>query len=151
MLIDVILLCETFITDNSKQSCELEDYELIEEHRKNMQRGGVAIYVHKSLFVERGDLNIFEEGFFETCFIELSTKSKGTNKNNIINKYENLITKIKNEKKEIIIGTDQNLDFSKIHQHSNTAKFLDVNLTNELLPTISKPTRITHLPIDHVH
>ena len=156
LLIDVILLCETFITDNSKESCKLDDYELIEEHRKNMQKGGVALYVHKSLkFVERRDLNIFEEGFFESCFIELCTKSKnivigeiyrvpGTSENNFITRYENLITKIKNEKKDIIIGTDQNLDFLKVHQHSNTAKFLDVNLTNELLPTITKPTRITH-------
>ena len=44
----------------------------------------------------------------------------------------------------IVIGTDQNLDFLKIHEHTNTAKFLDVNLSNNLLPTISKPTRITH-------
>ncbi len=31
-----------------------------------------------------------------------------------------------------------------IHVHSNTAKFLDINLTNDLLPSITKPTRITH-------
>ncbi len=156
MHIDVILLCETFITDTSKDQCKLDDYDLTEEHRKNMQRGGVAIYVHKSLkFSERKDLNIFQEGFFESCFIELSVKSKtivigeiyrvpGTSENNFISKYENLIQKIKIEKKDIIIGTDQNLDFLKVHQHTNTAKFLDTNLTNDLLPTITKPTRITH-------
>ncbi len=59
-------------------------------------------------------------------------------------KYEEIIKKISNEKKHIVIGTDQNLDFLKIHEHTNTAKFLDVNLSNNLLPTISKPTRITH-------
>ena len=154
--VDVILLCETFVTDNSKESCKIDGYDLIEEHRKNMQRGGVAAYVHKSLkYFERDDLNIFEEGFFESCLIEVSFKSKnivigeiyrvpGTSENNFISKYEGLVEKIRKEKKDIIIGTDQNLDFLKIHQHSNTSKFLDINLTNDLLPTISKPTRITH-------
>ena len=36
------------------------------------------------------------------------------------------------------------MDYLKIHAHSNTAKFLDINLTNDLLPSITKPTRITH-------
>ncbi len=154
--IDVILLCETFISESNKQSCKLDDYELFSEHRKNLTKGGVAIYVHKKLkYIERNDLNIFEEGFFESCFIELSTQTKniivgeiyrvpGTSETNFINKYEDLIYNIKKEKKDGIIGTDQNLDYLKIHQHSNTAKFLDVNLTNDLLPSITKPTRITH-------
>ena len=156
LTIDVILLCETFLSDNNKDSCKLEDYELFSEHRKKLTKGGVAIYIHKKLkYNERKDLNIFEEGFFESCFIELFTQRKnivigeiyrvpGTNENNFITKYEDLISKIKREKKDIIIGTDQNLDFLKIHQHTNTAKFLDVNLTNDLLPLITKPTRITH-------
>ncbi len=154
--VDVILLCETFISENNKNSCKLEDYELFSEHRKQLTKGGVAIYIHKKLkYIERKDLNIFEEGFFESCFIELFLQKKnivigeiyrvpGTSENNFITKYEHLVCNIKKEKKDIIIGTDQNLDFLKIHQHSNTAKFLDVNLTNDLLPTITKPTRITH-------
>ncbi len=156
LIIDVILLCETFISESNKQSCTLDDYKLFSEHRKTMTKGGVAIYVHKRLkYIDRKDLNIFEEGFFESCFIELCIQTKnivigeiyrvpGTSENNFISRYEELVINIKKEKKDIIIGTDQNLDFLKIHQHSNTAKFLDVNLTNDLLPSISKPTRITH-------
>ncbi len=156
LTIDVILLCETFISDNNKDLCKLDDYKLFSEHRKKLTKRGVAIYINKKLkYVERKDLNIFEEGIFESCFIELFVQKKnivigeiyripGTNENNFITKYEGLIGQIKREKKDIIIGTDQNLDFLKIHQHSNTAKFLDINLTNDLLPSITKPTRITH-------
>ncbi len=156
LTIDVILLCETFISDSNKQSCKLENYDLISEHRKTLTKGGVAVYVHEKLkYIERKDLNIFEEGFFESCFIELVVQSKnivigeiyrvpGTSENNFISKFEQLIGNIKREKKDIIIGTDQNLDFLKIHSHSNTAKFLDVNLTNDLLPSITKMTRVTH-------
>ena len=154
--VDVILLCETFITDSNKDSCEIEGYKLFEEHRKNMTRGGVAIYVSKNLnFKDRSDLNVFQEGIFESCFVEITMKGKnviigeiyrvpGTNELDFIQKYENIITSVHRERKDIIIGTDQNLDFLKIHQHSNTAKFLDMNLSHDLLPSITKPTRITH-------
>ena len=156
LTIDVILLCETFITENNKESCKLDDYKLFSEHRKTLTKGGVAIYVHKKLkYIDRTDLNIFEEGSFESCFIELNMQTKnvvigeiyrvpGTSENNFISKYEDLLHRIKREKKDIIIGTDQNLDYLKIHHHSSTAKFLDINLTNDLLPSITKPTRITH-------
>ena len=136
--------------------CEIQGYELFDEHRKNLTRGGVAVYVNKNLqYIDRKDLNVFEEGKFESCFVEITCKSKntvigeiyripGTNENDFIKTYEGIVKKIKKEKKNIIIGTDQNLDYLKVHQHANTAKFLDCNLSNDLLPTISKPTRITH-------
>ena len=38
---------------------------------------------------------------------------------------------------------DQNLDYMKSQYHSRTMEFLDVNLTNFVYPTISRPTRIT--------
>ena len=44
IIIDVILLCESFMSDNNKDSCEIDGYKLYEEHRKSMTRGGVAIY-----------------------------------------------------------------------------------------------------------
>ncbi len=106
-------------------------------------------------FKDRSDINIFDEGVFESCFIEIVTKPKniiigeiyripGTNEIDFMIKYEKIISTVKAESKNLIIGTDQNLDYLKVHTHSNTAKFLDLNLSNDLLPTITKPTRITH-------
>ncbi len=152
IFVDVILLCETFITDENKGKCQIDGYELFDEHRQNITRGGVAIYVSKKLqYKERKDLNIFVEGKFESCFIEVTLRSKplvigeiyrvpGTREVDFISTYEEVIGKIHKEKKSLIIGTDQNLDFLKIHEHTNTAKFLDVNLSNGILPTITKPT-----------
>ncbi len=154
--VDVLLICETFITDQNKDQCKLEGYKLYDEHRKKMTKGGVAVYVSERLqYIDRKDLNIFDEGLFESCFIEVKLRGKntvigevyripGTNEVDFIKKYESIISKVQKEKKDIIIGTDQNLDYLKIQEHTNTAKFLEINLTNSLLPTISKPTRITH-------
>ena len=43
-----------------------------------------------------------------------------------------------------MIGIDHNLDLLKTHIHKQTSEFLELNLTNDLIPCITKPTRITH-------
>ena len=49
--------------------------------------------------------------------------------------------KLKNH--EIIIGLDHNLDLLKAHLHTHTNTFLEKNLELDLVPCISKPTRVT--------
>ena len=156
IIVDLILLCETFINNNNLNRCKIKNYELIERHRENKNKGGVAIYVHKNLrYIERADISIFKEGEFESCFIEIPTKCKniiigeiyripGTREASFITDYESIVQKIKDEKKDLIIGADQNLDLLKIHTHAQTSKFLDLNLSYNILPTITKPTRVTH-------
>ena len=43
----------------------------------------------------------------------------------------------------LIIGLDHNLDLIKHAKHRVTNDFIELNLENQLLPTITKPTRIT--------
>ena len=46
-------------------------------------------------------------------------------------------------KKDILIGIDHNMDLLKTSKHKHTQSFLDMNLDEDLLPTITKPTRIS--------
>lgn len=46
--------------------------------------------------------------------------------------------------KHTVIGTDQNIDLLKIQTHGPTGRFLDTVLENDFVPTITKPTRVTH-------
>ena len=55
-----------------------------------------------------------------------------------------MVIKLKFEGKEIIIGTDQNMDYLKVYTHHNTLDLLDTNLDLKLFPTILRPTRITN-------
>ena len=43
----------------------------------------------------------------------------------------------------MIIGLDHNLDLIKHDKHRITNEFIELNLDNQLLPTITKPTRVT--------
>jgi hypothetical protein len=156
--IDIILLCETFMNDKIINRCKIKGYKLQTwENRKVKTKGGVAIYVKKGLKTfSRKDLNIFEEGFFESCFIELDRKNNskniiigeiyripGTNEKLFLEKYESLLKTIATEKKETIIGTDQNIDYLKINSYSNSSALFDINLNNNMTPTIIRPTRIS--------
>ena len=53
------------------------------------------------------------------------------------------MTKIKQESHDMIIGTDQNLDYLKINKHQKTAQFFDFNMSSGILPCFTKPTRVT--------
>ena len=47
------------------------------------------------------------------------------------------------ERRRLIGGMDHNLDLIKSDKHQPTKEFIEINLENELIPTITKPTRIT--------
>ena len=157
LLPDIMLLCETFLCEKNYKKYQFKNYNSIHKYRKNRNQGGVTILIRDNLkFNERQDLHIFEEGKFESVFVEISCKSKdniiigeiyrvpGTNEKDFLSTYESIVNKVKDERKKLIIGTDQNLDYLKINNHRNTMNFFELNLSNNLLPTICKPTRITH-------
>ena len=67
-----------------------------------------------------------------------------TNVRIFLKEYKELLHHLNKEKDhELIIGLDHNLDLLQSHQHPQTSEFLEINLKKNLLPTISKPTRIT--------
>jgi gamma-glutamylcyclotransferase (GGCT)/AIG2-like uncharacterized protein YtfP len=156
--IDIVLICETFMNDSNIDQCVLPGFNMEYNNRKIKKQGGVAVYINNKLkYTTRQDLSIFHEGILECCFIELPSLNKekniivgevyrvpGTNENFFLQEIDKLLKQVNNEKKEIIIGTDQNMDFLNINNHTNTAKLFDLCLENSILPTITKPTRITH-------
>ena len=154
--LDFLLLCETFLNDKNSNLYNLPGYTVAEKHRVNAKGGGVAIFVkNKFQYKIREDLSIFDEGLFESVFIEASINNKNvvigeiyrppnSNINQFIERYSNLIMKITDEKKEFIIGSDHNLDLIKYENNMAIQECLDQNHSNGILPVIDKPTRITH-------
>ena len=58
--------------------------------------------------------------------------------------YSRLLKKFTQQQlNRLIIGLDYNLDLIKHDKHRVTNEFIELNLDNQLLPTITKPTRIT--------
>ena len=82
------------------------------EYRTDLKQRGVAIFVKMNIkAVERKDLNIFQEGVFENCFIELDIlgnkkaiiggvyRVPNTNEKLIIDKYATILQNINGEKR----------------------------------------------------
>ena len=152
---EVILLCETWLNRGSP-SINIPGYNLEKENRTGKKGGGVAILIKEDMkYKSRPDLRTkCKNAQTETCFVEL----KGTQGNVIlgslyhlpntpvkefIDSYTKLLSELNNEKHELILGMDHNLDLLKINHHKKTEEFLECNLDNGMIPQITKPTRIT--------
>ena len=155
--INVVCLNETHLNDSKASLCKIPGYKLEFLNRSTKANGSVAIWIHDTLKYRcRLDLDIFEEGIFESCFVKIEGKFKrnilvgsiyrvpNTNEKHFISTYREMAIKLKSEDKEIIIGTDQNMDYLKVYTHHNTLDLLDTNLDLKLFPTILRPTRITN-------
>ena len=117
--------------------------------------GGTGILVHKSLRSRiRKDLEI-NLNTCEHTLIEVKTETNNllvvsgyrppnSNTKEFLTEYKQALKawqKLKHH--EIIIGLNHNLDFLKGEKHPQTQTFLEFNLDSDLMPTITRPTRVT--------
>ena len=118
------------------------------------KKGGVvSILIQTDLkYQHRPDLEIKS---LEHVIVELKSDKKpmllvscyrapNTNQSQFLKYYKTLLNSISSEDRRVIIGLDHNLDLLKNNIHKNTQEFLELNLSNRLLPCISKATRVTH-------
>ena len=94
-------------------------------------------------------------GSYESIFIEVTVNSDkkllcgslyrqpNTDLETFLGEYETLMTKIQRKWKNVILGLDHNLDFLKSAVHKGTQTFIQMTLDYGLVPTITRPTRIT--------
>ena len=68
-----------------------------------------------------------------------------TNEQQSLERYEESISRILAEgNKNTILANNQSFNFLNINEHKHTSDLLELYLSNGLIPTITRPTRITH-------
>ena len=73
--IDILLLCETFLTKHMIGLVDIPGYDIISNHRKNFKGEGTAILIKKGIPYKRHrDLDVMIEKQVESTFIEITTK-----------------------------------------------------------------------------
>ena len=154
---DIIGITETWINENNYDLFSLPNYhEPYQKYRTNKKGGGVLLYVRDSIqYKIRPDLHM-EQDFIENIFIEIESQCLNTTKNVIIGliyrvpdsnidlfnkELSDILQKITKENKFIYLMGDYNLDLLKCAEHEYTQEFLDTMYANNLIPTITKPTR----------
>ena len=154
--VHVYILNETWVTKANEHMIDIPHYQFISKHRPNKKGGGVGLLVHDELqFKTRNDLKLAYDSDLEYQFIELKTRKRNiivgsmyrppqSKEKEFLKDYSKLHEIIGQQKdKEIVIGMDHNMDFLKASRHTNTQKFIEYNLEINMLPVITKPTRIT--------
>ncbi len=123
---DIILLCETWLTENNSGKFSINGYSVVEKHRAKSKGGGVVLYLRKDFKYQlRDDLSVFEEGQFVSIFVEITSRKNDrrligeiyipgeTNANQFCETYDELIGKMSQENAKIIIGDDLKMDLLK--------------------------------------
>ena len=134
ILIDFIMLYETLLFD------PLPGYKIVCNNMRQRQRGGVAKY-SRDIFQHKlhDDLTMNYNNEFESIFIEIDDnmhkeligeiyRVSGTSAQLPIQRYMSIL--------QITSGFNEN--------HGQTRNLLDSFISSGFIPTITKPTRITH-------
>ena len=153
--LQVIMLVETWLKKTNCKRLKIPGYVFVGSHRKCKKGGGVGFLVCQDLdFRERPDLCLNIPNF-EGMMIELKThkdsiflctiyRPPNSSENEFLKNYKRQLKKLNSQQlSRLIIGLDHNLDLLKHDKHKPTHEFIEMNLEHQLIPTITKPTRIT--------
>ena len=152
-----LLLCETFMNQLNINESYMPEYDKYVNFKQYKGRGGVGMYV--CIHILRQDLTINHNDIFESCYVELKINktpiiageiyhAPNSNEQTFLHEYNNILNILNSGKRRVILGTDQNLNYLKLHVHTMTKKLLDLNLEKNTLPTICLPTRVTYTTVN---
>ena len=114
---------------------------------------GILLAQHLE-YRERPDLKLSAPDF-ETVVVEIKTSNDSimlcslyrppnSNVKDFVKNYQRFLSKFTPKQlQRLIVGLDHNLNLLKHDQYAATHDFIEVNLEKDLMPTITKPTRIT--------
>ncbi len=152
--LDFILLCESYLRHENSNLYHINGYNFVSSSHRNKSGGGVCIYIRENIqFKIRDDIALFDEGKFESIFIETVSNKyppvivgeiyrvPNTNYKESCEKYDKILQAIGN--KNTIIGTDQNIDFLKMNS-PHASELLNTYLAHSMIPVINRATRLTY-------
>ena len=73
--VDILLLCETFLTTKTENLVNIPGYKLIANSRKDHKGGGVAILIKEGItYKKQADLNSMNEKEQESVYVGITTR-----------------------------------------------------------------------------
>jgi hypothetical protein len=172
-IFDIISLEETWLDDSQESLACLQGYEAIFKHKKPAKiGGGLAIFIKNDLnFKARYDIHFPEDkqDMFDCLFIEIMSDNASSKnvlfgvfyrspKHSCLSQFNQcllaLLNDLTRENKHIILVGDFNINLLNFNENSKIRDFLDLHLSNNLVPQITVPTRVTDSSatlIDHIY
>ena len=152
--IHCLILCETWLNSVNKSKIKVPGYTYVGKERLTKKGGGVGFLIRDDLQFRLKPEYDIDSSILENHWIELKCNTDNvligslyrppnTNEKTFITDYKKLLKQVNRYKGPKIIGMDHNLDFLKCEKHKITNEFLESNIDTNLLPCITRPTRIT--------
>ena len=162
---EILAITETRLNANSVCNVDLLNYELYYTDSPTLA-GGSAIYIIKTLkSIPRLDIK-FDVQLVELCWVEIDPyngkapiligsiyRHPGAHVEEFTKYLDYLIIKLQNRYQLYILG-DMNIDFLKYNDYTQTEECLDMLHSNNISAIITKPTRIANYTatlIDHIY
>ena len=133
---------------------ELRGYAMYSQPSKSLC-GGCAIYVNSQLDHQvRNDLSVLEEEY-ETIWVEINNKNDknllccclyrhpSSDITKFIDHMTSILQKVQKENKTLFIMGDFNINLYNYSSHTETNDFINLMVSNYLLPHSLHPTRVT--------
>ena len=155
---DLICISESKIISGKtpKVDLNIDGYQTPVGTPTEAKKGGVLMYVKEGINCKpRPDLNIYKQKELESYFVEVINANE---KNTIVgviyrhpcmcpqtfnNEYlKPLTARLGKENRSIYLAGDFNLDLLKTSNHTPTFDFLEIMMTQLILPSITIPTRM---------
>ena len=152
--IDIVLLQETWLTENSIPLVQMPGYKQFHQARTGKRGGRVSVLISNELTCRKLNDLCHCESFLESCTVEIKLpkhnlivssvyRPPNTNEHKFNDLIEKLVKTVNRKSSHSLIGLDHNLDLLKSNQHKPTQTFIEVVLENSHIPCITRPTRIT--------
>ena len=148
--VKVVMLIETWLKPGEEKYVKVKGYNFVGQPRPSRKGGGVGLLIRED--IKYRVISQKSEPEFENILVELKNANKeligatyrppNTDPQKFIAAYDALTHRHKN--RMLTIGTDHNMDLIKCDKHDPTQTYLELNFDRGLVPTITKPTRVTH-------
>ena len=171
---DIITFTESWLDNSIEHLAKFDGYNMITKHKiPNKEGGGIVIYIKDSIeYKIRHDLSFptDKNHLFDGIFIEISKGPMSSQSRNVLisvlyrspshnsiseltDCFNLILDRSKRENKTIVLAGDLNIDLLKYNSHNQTNQFTNMLVSNNLMPKITLPTRITPTSatlIDHI-
>ena len=171
---DILAISESKIKKNTEPivNIQLDKYHNPISTPTEAEKGGVLIYVNKKItdYKIRSDLTskMYASKTLESAFIEIKNEKTSNDIIGVVYRHPCLELNTFNDtylgplmdtlalenKKNIYIAGDFNVNLLNVSQHANSSEFFDTLCSNHLLPSISLPTKLNtsgnHTLIDNI-
>lgn len=163
IIIDVIVLTETWINEDNSQLCHIDGYQSFHSFRSHRQGGGVSIFIRDTLSSNSELFNINNE-IYETIGVKVKCNNSTVNIVGIyrppVNKVDEFIQNLENivelhnlTNNNTIIAGDFNICLMNEYNNNNNNILSQMCNRYYFTSLINKPTRVTNNSasiIDHI-